>query len=149
MVFSGRKRRCRLVWEITLNTVLVAAAILVVAACPASAHWTEVGKVNVHDQGERFMRDIQLNFPIKQLQFSSEQRDVFCRSVDAEFGDGNTQEIFSGLIRLGKPVTVDLPSAGRDIENLTFLCGALQRGSATIHIMGIRTDSGNERARNF
>jgi hypothetical protein len=109
--------------------------ILIAFAIPASAGWDEVGSIIVHDQGERFMRDLSVRVPIEKLRLKADDSDIFCRSIEANFPDGSSQEIFEGILRQSRLTDIELPPEKRDVKSLTFQCGALIQGSAEIHVI--------------
>lgn len=107
---------------------------LAAGTVPALAAWNEVGQVSVHDGGDRFMRDVRMGGPVERLQLTAEGRNIFCRSVRAEFGNGADREIFRGVLKRGQPATIDLPGERRSINNLSFQCASQSRGGATIRV---------------
>lgn len=109
-------------------------ALLIGSVMPAWANWNEIGHITVHDQGERFMRDLPVTGPIEKLRFYAVGGDIFCRSVQATLAEGVTQDLFQGLLPNNHPFEIDLPSKERNIQMLTFQCGALVYGEASIRV---------------
>jgi hypothetical protein len=112
-------------------------------ASAASTDWNELGRIIVHDQGERFMRDFSMGGPVEKLQLKADGNDIYCRSVQANFADGNSLEIFQGLLERDKSREVELSDSNRNLQSLTFQCGTLVQGSAQIDIVA---DVGQYRA---
>ncbi len=59
-----------------------------------------------------------------------------CRYVRAHFANGSTRDIFSGQLREGNHVQIDLPGAERNITRLTFRCRSTGQGESRIGISG-------------
>ena len=111
-----------------LGTILIGSQTL------AAVSWIEVGHIAVHDQGERFMRDLVMPAPVERIRLQASGKDVFCRSIQADFINGDTRDIFQGLLLSNTPKIVDLPDSGAGFQDLTFQCGTLVRGSAQIDV---------------
>jgi hypothetical protein len=100
---------------------------------PALAAWNEVGRVSVRDGADR-VRGMRMGGPVERLQLTAEGRNIFCRSVRAEFGNGADREIFRGTLKRNNPTMIDLPGERRNINNLSFQCASRSRGEATIRV---------------
>jgi hypothetical protein len=113
----------------------LALVLLASTVAPAWATWSEIGRISVHDQGERFMRDLTVKRPIEKLRLVATGGDIFCRSIQATLSDGTTQELLQGLLHDNNPLDINLRSTGRLVQILTFQCGALARGVASVHVL--------------
>jgi hypothetical protein len=114
---------------------LLSAAILAGIATPALAEWNEIGTVRVSPGRDRDSRSFDLGGPVERLQLRADGSDINCRSVDARFGNGQTRSVFSGPLRDGMPVNVDLPGRERNITSLSFNCGAQNRRGGDIVVV--------------
>jgi hypothetical protein len=78
---------------------------------------------------DRDVESMRFGGPVEKLAFRAERSDINCRAIRATFDNGRTQQVYSGQLRQGQDVTVDLPGNARNIRNLQFACGAeMQRG---------------------
>lgn len=130
----GKKQPVNNACSALLGPALLATS-LIVLPLPAAADCNEIGQIVVHDQGEPFMRDFSLARPVERLRLKTDSSDIFCRSVLANFLDGNSQEIFDGVLQHDQFTDIELPGDDQRFQSLTFQCGALTRGSAKIHII--------------
>ncbi|MEP6830384.1 MAG: hypothetical protein ABI963_08600 [Rhizomicrobium sp.] len=113
----------------------LAAMLVLGTAIPALADWDEVGRINLRSRNDREMQDVRLGGAVEKLQLRAEGDDVFCRSVRATFGNGQTREIFRGPLRRGDATDVDMPGDRRNLRNLSFQCGPQHRGDASIRVV--------------
>lgn len=120
-----------------------AALLCAGAATPALADWNNIGSVDVSQGRDRDMRTFNLGGPVDQLRLRAEDGDVYCRAVNATFGNGATRQVFSGRLDQNRATNVDLPGNNRNITRLAFNCSADRRGGATIRIAA---DIGSHRA---
>jgi hypothetical protein len=123
--------------DIKMNTtrLLAAAALLSCAsAAPALAAWDRLGSVDINFRMDRDVQSVRFGGPMERFSFRAERSDINCRSIRATFENGRTREIFSGRIRRGSDVTVDLPGNARNVRNLQFACGAEMRQGGIIQI---------------
>lgn len=113
---------------------ILALALLIGSSPPDRTHWSEIGRVAVHDQGERFMRDLPLGRPVEKIRFDALGGDIFCRSVQETLASGATHELFHGLLRNNHPLEFDLPAKENNIQMLTFQCGTVVQGLGSIRV---------------
>lgn len=126
-----------------MTCLALIAALSIGVAPAASDNWNELGRITVHDQGERFMRDFSMGGPVEKLQLKADGNDIYCRSVQANFEGSDSLEIFQGLLQRDKSTEVALSNSNRNLQSLTFQCGTLVEGSAQIDIIA---DIGRYRA---
>jgi hypothetical protein len=122
---------------------LLSAAVLAGIATPALAEWNEIGTVRVGPGRDRDSRSFDLGGPVERIQLRADGSDINCRSVDARFGNGQTRSVFSGALRDGMPVNVNLPGRERNISGMIFNCGAENRRGGDIVVVA---DVGSHRA---
>lgn len=109
-----------------------ASAILLLAASPAAADWNSIGQVRFGDDVDHdSVRGP--DAPVRALRFTARHNPVMCDRVTAHFGDGDTADIFSGRLRQGEDVRVDLPGDRRMLRRVEFRCRAARSG-ATVDV---------------
>jgi hypothetical protein len=113
---------------------LLAALLCAGTAAPALADWDNIGSVDVSFGRDRDQRSFHLGGPIERLQLTADRGDASCRSVRAEFGNGQSADIFHGPLPQGRAVGVDLPGEARNLQSLSFFCGAQNQRGAVIRI---------------
>jgi len=111
----------------------VAAILTVGASIPALAAWDRIGAIDV-SRGDRGVRNFDLGGSVESLRLQADRSDVYCRSVDATFGNGRTRTVFSGNLREGRMTNVDLPGGDRNVRRLAFNCSSDERRGATVRI---------------
>ena len=116
------------------SLLLAATALLAVAAAPAFAAMDRIGSVDVNFRSDRDVESMRFGGPVERLSFRAERSDVDCRSIRATFDNGQNQQIYSGQLRQGADVSVDLPGNARNVRTLQFNCGAQDRSGGTIQI---------------
>lgn len=110
------------------------------AVTQALAHWDNLGDLQLHHGGQRFLRDVPLNEPAEGLRLTASDDDIFCRTISATIGNGQIREIYHGLLHREQPQDVDLAQLGQPIRRLSFQCGAQHFDTAVLHI---RADIGS------
>lgn len=119
-----------------LTRMAALAAILTAGvSAPALAAWDTVGSVDIRSGRDNDVRHFDFGGPVERLQFRADDSDIMCRSVTATFGNGRTQQIFSGRLREGRATGVDLPGTARNVTRLDFQCSAMERRGGTIKVM--------------
>ena len=83
---------------------------------------------------DRDVHSFDLGGPVERLQLRADRSDVMCRSVDATFDNGRSRNVFSGPLREGRSVDVDIPGRSQNIRRLDFNCDT-DGGPATIRII--------------
>jgi hypothetical protein len=120
------------------STIAVLTAMLCAAAAtPALADWDKIGTITVSGGREmdRDSRNFRLGGPVERLQLTADRSNIDCRSIRADFGNGEEKEIFQGRLRRGRPTSVDLPGNARTLTGLKFQCSATGRRDGTIRIL--------------
>lgn len=118
----------------TLTMTAMAALLCASAATPALAAWNHIGTAQI---GHRRTFDRVYNHergPISRVDLRAEGSSVRCNSVRATFDNGKTRQIYSGRLREGQNVGVDLPGDARRLERIDFACRANEHGMARISV---------------
>jgi len=117
-----------------MKQVCLLAALLCASTAPALADWDNIGSVDVSYGRDNDSPSFNLGGPVERLQLTADRGDVVCRSVRADFGNGQAADIFHGPLPQGRAVSVDLPGNARTLRGLTFKCGAQNPRGAVIRI---------------
>jgi hypothetical protein len=115
--------------------IILTAALCVGTALPAFAAWDRIGSV---DFSRRDRHDTQYgNFggSVEALAFQARGSNVTCRSVMATFANGRPAHVFSGQLREGQNVTIDLPGRERLVRRLDFDCQPIRGRNASVDIV--------------
>lgn len=116
----------------TLTMTAMAALLCASAAVPALAAWDHIGTAQIGNErtyDRVYNRD---RGQIQRVSLRAEGSSVHCNSVRATFDNGNTRQIYSGRLREGQEVSVDLPGRARKLERIDFACRA--NGTARISV---------------
>ena len=106
---------------------LLATGLTAMLAAPAFADWDRVGSIEVDYQLERNTQYGNFGGPVERVQLRAVGNDVACRTITAQFGNGNERDIWRGTLREGRPVTIDMPGNARNLRRLDFTCRATGR----------------------
>jgi hypothetical protein len=107
------------------------AALLCTAAVPSYAAWGSIGSVSfsMRDNHDSSMVD----FRGDRIALTSHEGDVYCRDIEATFGNGRTRTIYRGEIRADEPVNVDLNGV-REVRQLDFDCRPMDSWRARVDV---------------
>ncbi len=117
-----------------LTMTAMAALLCAGTAAPAMAAWDHIGTAHV---GRRHTHDRVYNKvdgQIRRVELRAEGDTVRCKSVRATFHNGHTRQIYSGRLRQGQRISVDLPGNERRLERIDFACRAPGPGVARISV---------------
>ena len=117
-----------------VSFTILAAIFWMGAAMQALADWDNLGDLQLHHGGERFLRDVPLNQPAERLRLTGSGDEIFCRSVSATIGNGEIREVYHGLLHRAQPRDVNLEELGQPIRSLSFQCGAQHFDTALLHV---------------
>ena len=106
---------------------LLATGLAAILAGPALADWDRVGSVDIDYRLERTAQYGNFGGPVERVQLRAVGSDVACRTVTAQFGNGNTRDIWRGTLREGRPINIDMPGNARNLRSLDFLCRSTGR----------------------
>ncbi|HEY1630390.1 MAG TPA: hypothetical protein VGF56_03705 [Rhizomicrobium sp.] len=113
---------------------LLALALVAGAATPAFADWDNIGSVHVDYGVDRDTASPDFGGPVERLQFTATGGDVQCKSIRAFYTNGQSSELYSGMLRMNNPRGADLPGSGRGIRKIDFLCRSFDRNGANIRM---------------
>jgi len=119
-----------------LKTGLAALVVTSIAgiASPAFAAVNQIGTVDVDSRRDHDTKRFDLDGPVESLALRAERGNVRCRDISARFSDGRMHKVFSGELREGRTVNIDMPGASQVVTRLEFSCGASERSDARIAI---------------
>jgi hypothetical protein len=117
----------------TTRLAALAAVLTVGVSVPALADWDRIGTIDVSRGRDRDVRNFDLGGSVEGLRLQADRSDVYCRSVNATFGNGRTRNVFSGNLRQGSMTDVNLPGGDRNVTRLAFNCSS-DRGGASVRI---------------
>ncbi|MBN9566244.1 MAG: hypothetical protein J0H79_01365 [Alphaproteobacteria bacterium] len=117
-----------------LFVAVIAAAFSAAVAQPALAAWERTGSVSFDSRLERETQFGGFGYNVNGVQLYAVGSDIACRTVRARFGGGNTREVWSGTLRVGRATAIDLPRNAGPLRGLEFICMA-KNGSGRIDIM--------------
>jgi hypothetical protein len=103
-------------------------------ALPASADYVRIGNVDVGYRTDRVTQWTRFGGHMEGLRLVADGNDVWCRSIVAHFGNGGSQNVYSGMLREDRPLYVDLKGGTRLVTDVTFTCRSDRRGGAKIYI---------------
>lgn len=112
----------------------IAALVAMGTAMPAYAGWTNIGNVNFDYGVDRDVAYGNFGGPATALQLTARGSDVNCKYVRVTLGNGDTSNVYKGMLRQGVGVRVDLPGNIRNISKLAFECRSYTRGGARVDI---------------
>ncbi len=114
--------------------LLVSAGLSAALVTPALAAWDRVGSVDIDYRLERTSQYGGFEGPVEKLQLRAAGNDVSCRTVSAQFGNGQTANLWHGALRDGRPQNIDVPAIARDLRQVQFVCLAVGNKGARIEI---------------
>ncbi|HTQ14044.1 MAG TPA: hypothetical protein VMH86_09225 [Rhizomicrobium sp.] len=117
-----------------LKMYALATVAAVGLASPAFADWDNIGSVHVDYGVDRDTRSPDFGGPVERLRFMAANGDVQCRYIRAEYANGSSGTLFTGMLRQGAPHNVDVPGTQRNIRRLDFLCRSFSHGGADIRM---------------
>lgn len=104
-------------------------------AGPALADsYVRLGSVDVGYKMDKDTQWTRFGGHMEGLRLVADGNDVKCRSIVAHFGNGSSQNVYSGQLREDRPVYVDLQGGSRLVNDVTFKCRSDQRGGAKIYL---------------
>lgn len=101
---------------------------------PADADWVRLGNIPIGRHQDRDTAYSQFGGPVETLSFTARGSDMYCRSITAEYGNGERQQVYSGRLYRDKSVNTDVRGRERRIERLTMNCQAFGRSSSHIEV---------------
>lgn len=108
------------------------AALICTTTLPAFADWNQIGSVTF-SAGSTYY-SARADFSSDRMMLTSRISDVYCRNVEATFGDGRTRTIYTGMLRANDAVNIDLPGDVRSVRKLAFDCQPTDSSQATVDV---------------
>ncbi len=109
-----------------------AAAAVCICGHAALVH---IGSVDVGPSPSLAMAFSQFGKPVRRLRFTAQNDSVTCRSVQAIYEDGTSDQVFSGQLRQNQSVDADVPGRSRDLDSLSFDCRTNGKSAASIDVV--------------
>lgn len=116
--------------------VLALAGLLTAgAAAPAMATWVPVTAVPLDSRPTIDVVDASRELPtrVEALSITAHDSDVMCSNVTGFFRDGQTMQLFHGILPAGRENVIHMMPVHRDIKRVDFHCQALN-GPGTINV---------------
>jgi hypothetical protein len=120
---------------VAIALLMSSSAIPAFAAVPTLAGMENLGTVDVSGRPDHDVVYTRFGGPIEGLQLRATDSDINCRSVMAQFGNGQSRQVFSGRLAEGRTTNVDLPGDARHVARLTFNCRADERWGGKVRIL--------------
>lgn len=108
------------------------AALICTAAFPAFAAWNHIGSVMFSTRSNYYAA--RADFSGDRLALTSRIGDAYCNNVEATFSDGQTRNIYTGMLRANDTVNVNLPDNVRSVQRLAFNCQPVGSSQATVDV---------------
>lgn len=108
------------------------AALICTTAVPAFAAWNHVGTAMFSTQSTYY--SARADFSSDRMALTSRVGDVYCRNVEATFGDGQTRNIYTGTLPANETVNINLPGNVRSVQRLAFNCQPTDAAQATVDV---------------
>jgi hypothetical protein len=105
-------------------------------AAPAMADYVRLGSVDVGYRADMDTAYSRFGGRMESLRLTASRSDIYCRSVIVRFDNGETQNVFSGMLDENRPVDVDLRGRARRVDNISFLCRSDGFRGGKIYVAG-------------
>lgn len=109
------------------------AACLGIAA-PALADYVRIGSVDVSSRPDHDTAYSRFGGRVEGLRLVADRSDIFCRAVTVRYANGQTDTVFHGPLREGRPVFVDVRGRAKRIDSIHFACKAEARRGGRIYV---------------
>ncbi len=103
-------------------------------ASPAFAAWDSIGSIHVDYGNDRDTASPDFGGPVERLQLTATGGDVQCRTVRADYANGTSSQLFTGMLKQNQPRTLDVPGRAVTIRRLDFACRSFSQGGANIRM---------------
>lgn len=108
------------------------AALICTTAVPAFADWNHIGTAMFSTRSTYY--SARADFSSDRMALTSRVGDVYCSSVEATFGDGQTRSVYTGMLRANDTVNIDLPGNVHSVQRLAFNCQPTDASQATVDV---------------
>jgi hypothetical protein len=114
---------------------LLAIAVGAAMATPAFADYDAIGTVDVSYGADRDWASPNFGGPVEKLRLTAMGGDVQCRNIRITYGNGDSDQLFTGILHQGRPYDFDMPGVrGRQVRGMAFACHAFVRAGSRIRI---------------
>jgi hypothetical protein len=117
-----------------LSLIALAAVAGMGVASPAFAAWDNIGSIHVDYGNDRDTASPDFGGPVERLQFTATGGDVQCRTIRADYANGTSSQLYTGMLREGQSRGVDVPGRAVTIRRLDFACRSFSHGGANIRM---------------
>lgn len=120
----------------TRSLALAASATIGAAALstPALANYVRIGSVEINHRGDHETQWNRFGGRMEGLRLIADGHGIHCRSIRVQYGNGHWDKVFSGRLREGRVVDVDLRGRQRRVRRVRFVCGTRHYRNAKIEI---------------
>ena len=122
---------------------LLAAALCLGAALPASAAVHQLGAVNVSADHYTQVSWTRFDGPVERLSFIPDTDAVDCDHITINYRDGTSHDVFSGVLLKEQRETITFPGTDSRLRSVDFACRARSIDGARISLSAV---SDGERA---
>jgi hypothetical protein len=122
---------------IRLRTLAASAAVtagLSAIVSPALADYVRLGSVDVGFKVDRDTTWNRFGGSMEGLRLVADHADIYCRSISVEYGNGQHQKVYSGMLREDRPINVDLAGDRRKVNQINFVCRSDRFSGGRIYI---------------
>jgi hypothetical protein len=112
----------------------MAAVLFSGVAVPAFAAWDRIGSIDVSFRPDHDVQYGNFGGRVEALALQARGADVLCRDVTATFGNGDTRQIYHGVLPRGRNVSLDLPGEARMVRRIDFNCRSMSREGSRLDI---------------
>jgi hypothetical protein len=111
---------------IRARTLALAASLtagIATLATPAAAQYVRIGSVEIHHRGDHETQWNRFGGRMEGLRLIAENRNIHCKSIRVQYGNGHWDRVYRGRLYRGRPITVDLRGHKRKVRQIRFICG--------------------------
>lgn len=119
------------------TSFLVAAALSLGAALPASAAVHQLGAVNVSADHYTQVSWTRFDGPVEKLSFIPDTDAVDCDHITVNYADGTSHDVFSGMLLKDQRETITFPESDSRLRSVDFACRARNIDGARISLSAV------------
>jgi hypothetical protein len=116
---------------------LLAAALCLGAALPASAEVHQLGAVNVSADHYTQVSWTRFDGPVERLSLVPDNDAVDCDHITINYRDGTSHDVFSGVLLREQRQTITFPDSDSRIASVDFACKARSLDGARITLSAV------------
>lgn len=118
----------------TLAATASIAAGIVAFATPALARYVRIGAVEINHHRDHETQWNRFGGRMEGLRLIAENRNIHCKSIRVQYGNGHWDRVYKGRLRRGEPIRVDLRGHDRKVRRIRFVCGVRHHRNGRIAI---------------